>query len=88
MKRRELAGMMLFSWAGFAALSAALNSLAVGLDSPAWPAERCQAKWADANLVTQWRWGSWCMVYRNAAWVADADVQFRPSSKGDAIAAN
>jgi len=73
-----------FAWLGFAALSAALFSAALVLDHPKWPATQCQAKWAPANLVTRWRWGTWCMVYADGAWVPDSDIHFRPNLEATA----
>jgi hypothetical protein len=65
---------MLFTWLGFAVLSAVLISLAVSLDFTESLADQCRARWADAKLATQWRWGTWCTVYVNGAWVPEEDV--------------
>jgi hypothetical protein len=69
---------MLLTWLGFASASAGLFGAAVALDYPKWPATQCQAKWAHEHLTTRWRWGAWCMVYADGAWVSDVDSQFRP----------
>jgi hypothetical protein len=72
---------MLFTWVGFAALSAGLFGFAIALDYPKWPATQCQAKWADAKLATRWMWDDWCEVYANGAWVPDnsSAPQFKAS---------
>jgi hypothetical protein len=77
---------MLLSWLGFAALSGGLFSAALALDSPKWPATECQSKWTDAHLTTRWRWGTWCMVYANGAWVQDDDAHLRPNLDQEATA--
>jgi hypothetical protein len=73
---------MFLSWLGFTALSAGLLLVAVVLDRSTWPATKCQAKWAHANLATRWRWDTWCQVYSNGAWLTDktsAATQFQMS---------
>lgn len=62
---------MLFAWLGFVVLGAGLFGFAMALDYPKWPATQCQAKWADAKLATRWRWGTWCEVNVNGAWLTD-----------------
>jgi hypothetical protein len=77
---------LVLSWLGFAVLSTAFFSVALALDSPRWPATQCQAKWANAHLTTRWRWGTWCTVYADGAWVPDADIHFRSNLNQEATA--
>jgi hypothetical protein len=78
---------MLFTWLGFAVLSAVLISLAVSLDFTESLADQCRARWADAKLATQWRWGTWCTVYVNGAWVPEEDVHRNNNSPDPTVAA-
>jgi len=72
---------MVFTWVGFAALSAVFMSLAVVLDFPNEPAKYCQAKWADAKLAARSSRGTLCEVYVNGAWVPEADVLKNPKNE-------